>query len=395
MSFFNFRSTSFVDSAVLVLVVLPFLIYIFGGMFVYEKINAFYTVYNYLPVNTLLEIQSLLLCGLLIVKGRLNTNSVILFLAVSLYVFVCLLVFVYSPVGGIVDFVIIYKSIIYLMLLLLLGRTRVPVNPSIILGLYKILLFAFLLKYLLSKFVFGIARPGLFYENNFELILLIVVHAVLSYHGFIKGVKVRSVYYLVVILSGSRSALVTMVFLEYMLMSSGISIKKILGLICIALLSVVVAYIFVSRLDGRGVESIDRLFFLSMFLNEYSSFDMIQYIFGTQPITSLSYDTCNNFRFYSSIFSDFDNNVCFSVLFHSFILRTLFDHGVLGLVFITYVLYFCLRRSGYSNRFVVALIGAFFLNGLSVSSLNGPFAFISLIIVILLSAQLKKEVSFA
>jgi len=62
------------------------------------------------------------------------------------------------------------------------------------------------------------------------------------------------------------------------------------------------------------------------------------------------------------------------VILHSYFLRALFDHGVLGLVLLFSLLWLGLRRSGTGARDALAVLTLISVSGLSVSAFNNVFA---------------------
>jgi hypothetical protein len=99
---------------------------------------------------------------------------------------------------------------------------------------------------------------------------------------------------------------------------------------------------------------------------------------GAFPLTPLSPGSCGSLAFYEILFSKTDPGVCYSVIFHSFLMRAVFDHGLLGLVLLYGLLWLGLRRSGMVVRDALALLGLITLSALSVSAFNSVFAAIVL-----------------
>jgi len=135
----------------------------------------------------------------------------------------------------------------------------------------------------------------------------------------------------------------------------------------------VVIAVFIDRLDGRAVESIDRFKFLNNFVIETKGWRLIDYIIGAPRLSPLSENVCDNLRYYSSLFSLSGDGSCYAVIFHSYILRAIFDHGVLGLLMLFYVVFYKLKISGYTQKDSLVFIAVLLLNGLSVSSFNSVY----------------------
>lgn len=365
----------------------PLVIYILGGLFVYNKYSSYYTQYNYLPVASLLDIQLFVMVALLLFMSKMNIKWLFFSFSIIFYLLYCFSSYTMHPIGSVYDFLVINKSFIYFSLLLLIVGSDIKLRKDDVCFIFKLLLVCYLLKYILSRVFFDISRPGLFYENNFELIPILTLWFVLSYFGLLEGRFWALAYFCVILLSGSRSALVSMICIESFLRIRHFDFRTILGIILIFVLTGVAILIFILRLEGKGIESIDRLIFLNIFISEVSSFTALDFFTGAKSITPLSQLSCSKLTFYESLFSDYDSRLCFSVMFHSYFLRTIFDHGIIGVVFVFTLLFRVLKFSDYNTRLSIGLVFVFIINSLSVSSLNSSFAFLSMIILLLFNPK--------
>lgn len=351
---------------------------------------------NYRLTNVLSELFLLLLFifvlfsqeGIKIRRFLLSLTS-IMFIIITFFIAIGLDNNYEINVSRLKDFLMINKSLIYLSMLLLIGNAH-AFNEKDIRCIYLIVGLSLLLKYSVSKFIFGEDRPWLFTENNFEMIFLIVIY----YSSWLSSRKVFPVDLILLlsllVISGSRSALACGVFVLALMF---ISFKKFdfLLLIKIATITVftfVFVVIFIDRLAGHNITSIDRVVFLSYFLNEISSWTIANYLFGTAPITELSANTCQSLTFYSSLFSYENSNTCYSVILHSYILRVLYDFGLIGMIYIFGVLFYILRNN-LDIKESLTILGVIFLTGLSISSLNSTYVIISILILML--TKIKSE----
>ena len=123
------------------------------------------------------------------------------------------------------------------------------------------------------------------------------------------------------------------------------------------------------------------------FFNEIENWSLWNYLFGSPIITSLTEETCTGLSYYSELFSNKGDQSCYSVIFHSFILRVIFDHGILGLFFLIHIVYRVLFLSGFSKRYVLTIIGVLLLNSISISSLNSVFSIFGLMIILMIKPE--------
>ena len=265
---------------------------------------------------------------------------------------------------------------------------RSEINNYEILEVFNVLVLLYFLKYSISIFFFGIARPGIFVENNYELMLIILLYFAIMFHGVKVNPYIILIFYAVVLLSGSRSGIASFILARLFINNNKSSIIKTVSyVISFTILAAIAIFLFYSRMDNGGIKDIDRVVFLFVFLNEWGSFNFIDYLIGKDIITPLSYGSCHQLSYYSTLFSG-TSGTCFSVILHSFILRTLYDHGILGLLFVSIVIYFILRRCMFSKKFIFVTMGIILFNSLSVSALNSIFVIFSLLLIKLSSLGL-------
>lgn len=73
-------------------------------------------------------------------------------------------------------------------------------------------------------------------------------------------------------------------------------------------------------------------------------------------------------------------------------MRVVYDHGILGGLFIMYLINKMLKIKGYSGKERFAFIGVFVLNGLSVSSINSIFGVFGLFLALTVYNDEKVEI---
>ncbi|MNB80658.1 hypothetical protein D3C75_274250 [compost metagenome] len=304
-------------------------------------------------------------------------------LAAFIYILASFLLMRLFRPADILDFAQAYKSFFYIIpLSLLAGKNKF--NKDQINFVFFVLLFMFFAKYGYSRSLqlddSLSKRPGIYTENNFELILLILIY----YLASPSLNKYRTISFLllafVVFISGSRSALLALLVVYGAVFIRKINYRIVISagaLICLAGLFL---YIFSERLAGGSIEDIDRYRFLMIFLDETRNWNILNYLLGSAPLTPLSINSCAMLSYYESLFSHASDGSCYSVILHSYLLRIIFDQGVLGLAFIITFIWYGLGAAEYSTRQKLCIIGVFMVSGLSVSSLNSVYSAISLAI---------------
>jgi hypothetical protein len=285
------------------------------------------------------------------------------------------------------DFLLINKSLFYLMVLCFFVNKKIFDKNTVSLFL-RILLSFFLLKYLVWRILLISDRPGIFGENNFELVFLLLVFICDSYYEaklkILESIAILAVF----ALSGSRSGIVCLVLVFGLLSLRRLDTRLLISFVLIFCVSYFALDIFMSRMTERGFEAVDRFVFTMNFINDVSNWSLFNYLFGTYPITPMSAETCSNLYFYQNLFSFHDKYVCYSSILHSYVLRTIYDHGLVVLLLIVAFLNWALKFSIRKINYRYAIIGVILLSGLSVSSLNNIFVALGL----LLSLSIKEDI---
>lgn len=357
---------------------LTFLGLCLAGLFSYEQLTSFYFQYNLLNVNLVLEILFLMLIFKSIRAVSASKADLFLIFVMFTYISYSLILSVFLKDDHINDFLMIYKVFLYLMVFLSL-RLEPFIRIQWLYLIFVTILFSILLKYTIGKTFYDIKRPGLLYENNFELLLVNLLFFFLYYsYPAIKKYALLFVLLIafVTIASGSRSAALCLMMTLMFIYKGGFRKVIIITPIFIILL----LYQIYSR--GLNIEVIDRFNFLIHFISLYRNFSFFEFLFGSVPITALPSDVCAKFEFYKALFSDLDSLKCYSVVFHSFILRALFDHGLVGLIslFLIYHRVISKKMGSYFASYAVLLA---VINGLSVSSLNSIYFNLPLLMIFL------------
>lgn len=249
----------------------------------------------------------------------------------------------------------------------------VDVNEA---GFVKFIVLLFLAVYLVKALVLGVARPWLFSENNFEMAMVMILIAITVYYNESRS---NHVFYLisgagVAIISFSKSAILEAAALigrqlKFKTMSSVI-FAVIGGFAVIA----TVLYVFSQRLGDDSIEEVDRFLFLTVFWQEYSMDGLFSMLFGYAPASNLTNTSCMILGFWvDSMFSSL--NYCNSVIFHSFIMRLVYDFGLITSIAFVSAWWYLLGLI-YGMRLSITLMAILLLSALSVSSFsNGIILF--------------------
>jgi hypothetical protein len=346
--------------------------------------------FNYLPATPILEL--VFFSSFFLIDKKFNRELLIYWCLIFCYLTYFYFISVHFNHVYILDFLISIKVFIYLLVIILFAKKRI-INLSQLAKFYNIILFVYFIKYSYSIAIHSYGtRPGVFTENNFELLLPIILS--IGIWEIRRKIYKREIFLLaiIVLFSASRSGAVELVCtLSFSLFLSKNKTKliKFLYLIVGGLLIIAIVYtIFLYRTNS--ISEIDRYKFLLCFFNETKEWGIFNWIFGSTPLTPMSEYTCRTLSYYIDLFSKAGDGKCYSVILHSMIMRVIFDHGILGLIVIFFVLYRLLIIAGLSKRASFFILIIFIINGLSVSSLNSVYAVFPLLILILTYKSLQE-----
>jgi hypothetical protein len=185
-------------------------------------------------------------------------------------------------------------------------------------------------------------------------------------------------------MSGSRSAIVIYVFFYFFSIKEAFfKNNHLVSVLSILLIMSFVFFVFLGRQGGNfDVYRIDRFKFFMSFLYETKDWSVYNYFLGSNRIQQMSDVTAKSLSYYKSLFSYDSVKIAYSVILHSFILRFIFDHGLLMLFVLLYYLKRILKLNSFSNRNIGFILILLLLNGVSVSSLNSIYIVIGLVIMI-------------
>lgn len=338
-----------------------------------------------LPTTALLDGWIVLFIVACIVRGRISTTLTVGLLI--LYLISRLVAAIYSE-PPLEDFLQAHRWILYLIAFgLAVGR--VWGTPRALVRLMWTLLSLALIKASMTFIVHGPGeRPGLFLENNFEIALFVGLIVVV--YRFLGRGRIYAVLLMggLTLLGGSRSGAVAFLFLALFAIFQGrqanIFVKYMKVLLIPALIAIPV-WIFQQR--ANGASRIDRINFLGVFIDETANWSVFNWIFGTVPITPLSPAGCYHLSYYQGLFSSAGDGSCYSVIFHAFLLRVIFDSGIFGLFIAFGVTWRMMRRANVQFGVAFTLIAVAISNSLSVSGLNNPYVALPILLAIVTASM--------
>lgn len=337
--------------------------------------------YNVLPADGILD-GALFVAATVGLRSRLDKWGVAFAWIAACYVIVkYILMLIYRPANPL-DFMLAYKAYIYIVpLSLFIGRGYF--HPSELRRIFSLLLLLFLIKYGYVRFVHTMPtfdnRPGIFTENNFELVLLLILYYLTAPYLVRSKFPYFVILAVVVFLSLSRSALVELLIIYLFTFARKMRIAAVLAMLVLLLLGALVWQVFEVRMHG-GIGSIDRVRFLMIFIHEVRNWNFTNFLFGTIPLTPLSPESCSRLSYYSTLFSFSGNGACYSVILHAFVLRVIWDQGLVGFGFLLFFIWYGLSKAGYSRRDMLCIFGVTLACALSVSSYNSVYVAIALAI---------------
>lgn len=332
-----------------------------------------------LPVTEMLDVWIGLLALYLLIKTRIHTTTTILLLSAYMLTRIIPAIATDAPLF---DFAQAYRWIIYLVVLCLaVGKTWGTVKPLIV-TTWALMILA-IVKGIITQLLLGL-RPGLLLENNFEIPLF--AGLVVLVYGHLDKTRLLIVVTLglLTVVSGSRSGVLAFVVLAMYAVSQtdrGNVFVRYLALVALPFAGLVAYSLFMDRAEGEV--RLDRLNFLTVFLGETTDWTIIEWLFGTVPITPLSPGACSALSYYENLFSSTGDGSCYSVILHSFFMRVVFDAGIIGVLISFGVMWFLMRRSKVPVSLILALLAIAAVNSLSVSGPNNPYVILPILLAVL------------
>ena len=261
------------------------------------------------------------------------------------------------------------KVLLVIILLLVVPKSNIRINKLLI---FKILIYSYLLLYFLMK-AQGINRPEVITESNIELMLHICLYIYYS-----KKINRKDFFALLflIVLSGSFSVLVSFFSVIAFLNRKKLKLNHIflifIGLVLIIMLSIQRGY--------EGIEDIDRYHYLLATLNDMRELsDNYGNIWTGMPVfTPVSEASC----LLSPWKRDYVSGYCYSNAYNLSWARILWDHGLFGILIISFLYYSVLRWKGFESELALGIFFAGALNGVSVSGIGNTFILIAVVMLI-------------
>ena len=353
--------------------------------------SSFINIATQTPVSSNIIFHFILLClATLIHKRKTISKEVIPYTVIlsSFLIYSTTRFFVEDSEAKIKDFVQMYKSLFYLLFLCFFcGKSFFSI--SFLNKFFNYLLIIFLIKYVLVYIFFnGLdTRPVVFYENNFELFLLLIPYIKIVSHN--PKVLKRHLIALTIIFFTSRSRSALAAFLVVVLfLDFGPSRKVLFAKFTFLLLAVAGSIIvFIQRMGNLTVDQIDRVKFFACFLRETKEWNLLNYLFGANFMTPMGPETSQVLSFYKPLYSNHDTLHTYSVVLHSYLMRIVFDFGLIGLFFVYILLYKILKLGKLKTKEIFLIIIITVFNGLSVSSLNSIYIIFPILLITITYSQ--------
>lgn len=339
------------------------------------------------PVPSQIFFEALLIFLLITYSKKLSLPRLFLSGVMLLYIFSGFFIALYND-HDTLDIIMAYKFLFYMLFVPFINVHRL--NTEAVVCFFKLILFIFALKYSYTLLLSLSTRPVVFTENNYELIFLLFVYLSTNLVAGKVDFKITLLTVFIFLISGSRSSLFALILTLVILNLRSFRLKDIVFYILIFLLLIGFIEIFNSRLAGKSIEDIDRFRFLMLFIDEVKDFSISEILFGAKAITPLSPYTCNSLEYYNVLYSFSGDGSCYSVILHSFILRVLFDHGLLGLLFIFIFYSYFGYRAGIPKRYILILNLVLLSTSLSISAYNNPYSVLGIFILIAAGNHLKR-----
>jgi hypothetical protein len=150
-------------------------------------------------------------------------------------------------------------------------------------------------------------------------------------------------------------------------------------------------YTFTNR--GTSFGSLDRFKFLNLFLKDFGNRPTIEKLFGNWIIEPLNAETCVQLRFYSSLQDNESLGSCYSVVLHAFVIRAIYDFGIVGALLIFYT-FSKILLSNLERNSAICFIFIAITNSLSVSGVNNVYVVLPMLISLLSNNKKSEKTSF-
>ncbi len=305
------------------------------------------------------------------------TSIIIIRWACFLYVILSYIYAVDFRKANFLDFLLIYKSFIYLFFLTFLANKKLMTYS--VSSRFTIIIFSiFFLKYLVTIALRISDRPIVFMENNFELMFLYALYLIRYSVNKEKYLFFLGLVGVITLLSLSRASLLMYcVLVVFVIYDSFKKTRVFIIPVAAVILGALIIYIFSQR--SQSLEDIDRYRFMLVWWSNVQHWGVFDWLLGSERVTPLSVESCRYMSYFKNLFSYAGDGRCYSVILHSFIFRVIYDHGLLGLIGIIWATYLLLVKSKLRKDVSLVFIAVVFINGLSVSSFNNLFYAISMV----------------
>jgi hypothetical protein len=349
---------------------------------------------NFLNPTNVLELTFILIC--ILNFGPKDSRLAALSVALGTLGISCVLLSKASAVPYF-ESIRAYKWLLFTILLLTL-RHQPRFKSTSVKRIYLTLLASLFLSYVLQVANNGWnSRPILIIENNYECALLIGLYVCNLANSNLSLTREHLFSNLIItstiLMSQSRSALITLLLVQFFIYTRKNTIRKNLMSSLFLLITSLTLALYTFRNRGTNLGNLDRLNFLNLFLDDFGTRSNITKLFGNWIIQPLNTEVCIQLRYYSSLQSNESLGSCYSVVLHSFALRAVSDFGILGAIAIFYT-FGKILLSNLEKSSAICFILLAISNSLSVSGVNNVYVVLPMLVALLSSnpKSIKKSI---
>ena len=264
------------------------------------------------------------------------------------------------------------RFIVYLVLFIVAGRASMrPAGVEAnIPGQFflKFLLVSMALWYLYQILVLEYYRPRFYAENNFEIPGILILTAVyLSYSKLSRSWAFASIA--VSFVSLSKSGIVEAAYFYLRTQFERLTAQRVLLLFVSCIVIFLGGYLLIlERMGRRTIMEVDRVIFLMNLYDVMAASSVGRVLFGHGVATVLPYWVCLEQKYYGQ------RNIltyayCDASIFHSVLLRLVYEIGLVGLALFLFVWYYSLVKflGVWLGRtaFVIAFLASLSVTGFS------------------------------
>lgn len=240
----------------------------------------------------------------------------------------------------------------------------------------------FLVDKLVGYFTQGLLyRPVLMVETNFDMVFVTELWLILKLSKEKLTYKIDLLFYLILVISLSRSAFIAVAFASTLLylMKHKTSFKLILKLLLLcSFFILILGVLFYLRDPTLDINKVDRVQLLTALIDSYNENPVFLILFGHGVNFPLPQNVCNMFSELAlSITGDIGS--CNPVILTSYFVRCLYEYGLI-VTFLVPIFYFLYFKSKSNTIISFILISPVLFASFSVGGFYNSIAILSLLL---------------